>query len=166
MGRDWDRGVWTLPSSPPPLPCTSEHRNMITFLRLWFLFFNIHVINETHQHASNGFFPLYIGWFCEQPGFLTWWTGVGGRNWSGTQTRSVVANQRGQKRDKDHQVKEKRRLIKGKDSDFFGKTLSVKFSWILKKMKQTLYDWWKMYIWIHMYWLHRHWFSCIIFMCM
>lgn len=112
----------------PPLPCTSEHRNMITFLRLWFLFFNIHVINETHQHASN--FPLYIGWFCEQPGLFTWWTGVGGRNWSGTQTRSVVANQRGQKRDKDHQVKEKRRLIKGRDSDFFWKTLSIKFIWI------------------------------------
>lgn len=85
------------------------------------------------------FFPLYIGWFCEQPGFLTWWTGVGGRNWSGTQTRSVVANQRGQKRDKDHQVKEKRRLIKGKDSDFFGKTLSVKFSWIFKKMKHIVW---------------------------
>lgn len=51
-----ERGVWTLPT-PLPLPCTSAHRNMITFLRLWFLFFNIHVINETHQHASNGFFP-------------------------------------------------------------------------------------------------------------
>lgn len=31
-------GVWTL-STPPPLPPTSMHRNMITFMRLWFLFF-------------------------------------------------------------------------------------------------------------------------------
>lgn len=66
-------------------------------------------LQELHSIAAV-VFNTY-GWFCEQSGFFTRWTGLGGRHWSGTQTRSVVADQGGQKRDSNHQIKEERYVM-------------------------------------------------------
>ena len=52
-----------------------------------------------------------LGGLCEQSGLLRRRTDSGGRHWSGTQTRSLVEDQRGKKRNQNYQTQKERGVI-------------------------------------------------------